>query len=238
MTAVDVKGVCKAFGDRRVLDGIELAVEPGEIFALLGPSGSGKTTLLRIVAGLESADEGSVSFGDGVSGNGIPGRDVGFVMQRPAAFRRTVFENVAYGLRLREVPEEKIDRQVATALDRVGLAAARDAKAWTLSAGEAQRMCFARAAVLEPRVLLLDEVTANLDPTNVALLEAAIRGYNALVGATVLIVTHNPFQARRVGQRAGLLLDGKLIEVSDVRAFFESPKDARTRAFVRGEMPY
>ena len=99
-------------------------------------------------------------------------------------------------------------------------------------------MCFARAAVLEPRVLLLDEVTANLDPTNVALLEAAIRGYNALVGATVLIVTHNPFQARRVGQRAGLLLDGRLIEVSDVRAFFESPKDARTRAFVRGEMPY
>jgi len=238
MTAVEMKGVQKAFGEKRVLDGIDLAVESGEVFALMGPSGSGKTTLLRIVAGLEAPDAGSVALGDGVPANADAGRDVGLVMQRPAVFRRSVFENVAYGLRLRDVPDDKVERQVSAALEQVGLAADSAAKAWKMSAGETQRLCFARAAVLEPRVLLLDEFTANLDPTNVALLEGAIRAYNARTGATVVVVTHNAFQAKRVGHRAGLLLEGKLVEVSDVRTFFENPRDDRTRAFVRGEMPY
>ena len=236
MSAVDVKGVHKSFGDKRVLEGIDLAVDPGEVFALMGPSGSGKTTLLRIVAGLERPDRGSVAIGDG--GNADPGRDVGLVSQRPAVFRRTVFENVAYGLRLRGVPEESVERRVSASLDQVGLSDTREAKAWTMSAGEAQRLCFARAAVLEPRLLLLDEFTANLDPANVALLEHSIRTYNEATKATVLIVTHNPFQAKRVAHRAGLLLGGKLVEVNDVRTFFDNPKDERTRAFVRGEMPY
>jgi len=238
VTAVEVKGIQKAFGEKRVLESVDLAVESGEIFALMGPSGSGKTTLLRIVAGLETPDAGSVSLEDGASANADAGRHVGLVMQRPAVFRRSLFENVAYGLRLRDVPAEKIERQVTAALEQVGLSENPGAKAWTLSAGEAQRLCFARAAVLEPRLLLLDEFTANLDPANVGLLEGAIRAYNANTGATVLIVTHNPFQAKRVAHRAGLLLGGRLVEVGDVRSFFEAPKDGRTRAFVRGEMPY
>jgi len=238
MTGIRVTGLRKSFGAKCVLDGVDLAVESGEAFALLGPSGSGKTTLLRIVAGLEAADEGTVRVGEDGSGNADPGRDVGLVMQRPAVFHRSVFDNVAFGLRLRGVSPEKVERQVSAALEQVGLAEARDAKAWTLSAGEAQRMCFARAAVLEPRVFLLDEFTANLDPSNVALLEAAVRAYHEAVGATVLIVTHNPFQAKRVAHRAGLLLDGRLVEVADVPTFFEHPDDERTRAFVRGEMPY
>ena len=232
--AIEVRGVRKAFGDKRVLKGVDLAVEPEEVFALMGPSGSGKTTLLRILMGLDRPDGGTLR----VAANGDAGLGVGLVMQRPAVFRRSVFENVAYGLRLRDVPDGEIGTRVSAALDEVGLANERDSRAWTLSAGEAQRLCFARAAVLRPRILLLDEFTANLDPSNVSLLEAAVRAYHAATKATVLIVTHNPFQAKRVADRAGLLLGGKIVEVGAVEAMLANPKDERTRAFVRGEMPY
>ncbi|MBI4415928.1 MAG: phosphate ABC transporter ATP-binding protein [Euryarchaeota archaeon] len=237
--SVRLRGVQKSFGAKRVLDGVDLAVEPQEVFALVGPSGAGKTTLLRIVAGLDGPDAGEVVV-DGTANprsSGL-GREVGLVMQRPAVFRRTVFDNVAYGLHLQGLPEEEIDRRVSAALDRVGLRDARDAKAWTLSAGEAQRVCFARAAVLRPKLLLLDEFTANLDPANVSLLEGAVTAYHRETQATIVIVTHNLFQAKRVARRAGLLLGGKLVETADVETFFTNPRNERTRAFVRGEMPY
>lgn len=235
--ALDVRGVRKSFGKKPVLEGVDLAVEPEEIFALVGPSGVGKTTLLRIVAGLERADAGDAKVGGG-NGGAVLGRDVGLVAQRPAAFRRSVFENVAYGLRLQGLEDDKVARDVTAALDQVGLADAKDARGWTLSAGEAQRMCFARATVLRPKLLLLDEFTANLDPANIGLLERAVKAYHEETRATVLIVTHNLFQVKRVARRAGLLLDGRIVETADAAAFFENPKDERTRAFVRGDMPY
>ena len=101
-----------------------------------------------------------------------------------------------------------------------------------------QRVALARALVLRPRVLLLDEPTANLDPYNVGLIEEIVRTHNAESGTTVVLVTHNVFQARRLARRVGLLLGGKLVEVAETRTFFESPRDPRTLAFVRGEMVY
>lgn len=238
--AVEVRGLRKAFGEKRVLRGIDLAVGRGEVFAIVGPSGSGKTTLLRILAGLERRDGGTAIIeGHTLPRNGgVTPDQVGFVMQKPAALRRTVFENVAFGLRLRRVPEAELERRVSAALAEVGLLDARGEKAWTLSAGEAQRMCFARSAVMQPRILLLDEFTAHLDPANVAALERAIRLYHEEHGATILIVTHNLFQPKRVATRAGLLLGGQIVETADVDAFFANPTDPRTRAFVDGEMPY
>ena len=237
--AVQVTGVHKSFGDRRVLQGVDFVINPQAVFALVGPSGTGKTPLLRIVAGLDRADEGVVRIGGvDVASDGGPRRDVGLVMQRPAVFHRTVFENVAYGLRLLGEDEGEIEGKVSAALAQVGLADSAGAKAWTVSAGEAQRVCFARAAVLRPNLLLLDEFTANLDPANVGLLERAVKAYHEETGATVLIVTHNLFQAKRVAHRAGLLLSGRIVEAADVDTFFTSPGDERTRAFVRGEMPY
>jgi tungstate transport system ATP-binding protein len=179
-----------------------------------------------------------VRIGGNGNGTGTLGRDVGFVAQRPAVFRRSALENVAFGLRLRGIEDERVDRDALAALDRVGLGDLRDAKAWTLSAGEAQRLCFARAAVLQPRVLLLDEFTANLDPANVGLLERALKAYHEENRATILIVTHNLFQAKRVASRAGFLFEGRVVETADVRTFFSDPKDERTRGFVNGEMPY
>jgi tungstate transport system ATP-binding protein len=111
-------------------------------------------------------------------------------------------------------------------------------RARTLSGGEMQRVSLARAMILEPDVLLLDEPTANLDPYNVGLIEEIIRTLNEKQGTTLVVVTHNVFQARRLADRVGLLLDGRLIEVNAREPFFEQPQDERTAAFVRGEMVY
>jgi tungstate transport system ATP-binding protein len=124
------------------------------------------------------------------------------------------------------------------ALEVVGLSALARQSARTLSGGEAQRVALARALVLRPDVLLLDEPTANLDPYNIGVIEATVRRLNAEQGTTVVLVTHNVFQAHRLAHRMGLLLDGRLVEAADVRTFFESPRDPRTGAFVRGEMIY
>jgi tungstate transport system ATP-binding protein len=121
---------------------------------------------------------------------------------------------------------------------RVGLAAFAASAADSLSGGERQRIALARALVLNPEVLLLDEPTANLDPYNVSMIESIIREENEQRGTTILLVTHNVFQAKRLATRVGLMLNGKLIEVGATRIFFENPKDERTRKFVEGEMIY
>ena len=163
-------------------------------------------------------------------------RRVTMVAQRPILLDRTVEANVRYPLSLRQRRDSV--GACAAALAQVGLADLAKQRARTLSGGEAQRVALARAMVIEPDVLLLDEPTANLDPYNVGMIEATVQALNRERGTTVVLVTHNVFQAKRLAQRVGLLLDGKLVELADVGAFFESPQDPRTGAFVRGEMVY
>ena len=128
--------------------------------------------------------------------------------------------------------------QVKRTLQEVGLAGLARAQARTLSGGEAQRVALARAMVLTPDALLLDEPTANLDPYNVGLIEQIVRRLNEEQGTTIVLVTHNVFQAHRLATRVALLLEGRIVEVQDVQGFFERPQDPRTSAFVRGEMVY
>jgi tungstate transport system ATP-binding protein len=158
------------------------------------------------------------------------------VFQRPALFNDTVAANVAYGLGLRGLPGGK--DHVNAILARLGLERLAHARARTLSGGEMQRAALARALLIRPRVLLLDEPTANLDPYNVGLIEEVVREANQQQGTTVVLVTHNVFQARRLAQRAALLLNGQIVETAAAPAFFDDPADARTRAFVNGEMIY
>jgi tungstate transport system ATP-binding protein len=230
------------YGDRTVLDIPALEVREGEMLALVGPSGAGKSTLLRLLALLETPAEGRVCLRlDGVETDGSSAslearRRVAMVFQRPLLLNRSVAANVAYGLKLRA--ENSVTVRVEEALGRVGLGDYARAHARTLSGGELQRVALARALVLDPKVLLLDEPTANLDPYNVGLIEDLVREQNAAHGATVVIATHNVFQARRLADRVGLLLEGRLVEVADTRRFFEESEDPRTGAFVRGDYVY
>jgi tungstate transport system ATP-binding protein len=237
----ELRNVTKSYADRQVLAVEHLDIYPNEIFALVGPSGAGKSTLLRLLDFLEPQTEGLIRFLDREFGQGSPApmsvrRQVTTVFQRPVLLNRTIAANIAYGLRLRGVRDTS--GLVRSALQRVGLQALARQQARTLSGGEAQRVALARAIILQPRVLLLDEPTANLDPYNVGLIEDIVRGLNGASGTAVVLVTHNVFQARRLADRVGLLLEGRLIEVADVDQFFGAPEDPRTGAFVRGELVY
>lgn len=221
-----------------MLDIERLTIAPGEIFGLVGPSGAGKSTLLRLLNGLEAPTSGEIWLDDQPLSPGSPLRllrRVTLVFQRPLLLHRSVRDNVAYGLRVRGL---RADGRLDAVLERVGLHTLASQPAHKLSGGELQRAALARALVIKPDVLLLDEPTANLDPYNVGLIETIIREQNQTRGPTVVLVTHNVFQARRLAHRAGLLLDGKLVEAAPTAAFFESPRDPRTAAFVRGEMVY
>lgn len=241
--SLEVKGLRKNLDGRKILQGVDLRVEAEEVCALVGPSGAGKTTLLRCISFLLPPDAGNVYYDereapDEPAGRLALRRRIVMVAQNPLLFRGTVFYNVSYGLCTRGVVDPELTERTTAALTAVGLAERADARASRLSAGEAQRVAFARAIVIRPELLLLDEFTANLDPANVAHLEHGIDAYHRDTAATILIVTHNLFQARRVATRAALLLSGGIIEASDVDAFFDHPTDERTRAFVRGDMPY
>jgi tungstate transport system ATP-binding protein len=240
-------GIEKAFAGRTVLGGVSLRVSRGEVHALLGPSGSGKTTLLRILNLLEAPDAGDVWLDDERIDLAHPHAamtdaqrrarlKMALVPQKPVAFRRSVFENAAFGLRVRGVGEEEIHRRVDAALGRLGLASLSSSQARRLSGGEQQRLAFARAAVLSLEFLLLDEFTANLDPRNAKILEEAARTYAHDQGLGVLLVTHDLFQARRTADRVSLFVDGKVVESATKDEFFGAPKNPRTQRFIAGEL--
>lgn len=236
-----LRGITKEYNGRRVLQVEHLDIRQGEIFALVGPSGAGKSTLLRLLNFLEPPTDGSIRFleTDFSRDRTAPlhlRRRVTTVFQRPILLNRSVWANVNYGLQLRG--QRNSAGQVEATLEQVGLTALARQRVRTLSGGEAQRVALARAMVLQPDVLLLDEPTANLDPYNVGLIEDIVQALNRERGTTLVLVTHNVFQARRLAQRVALLLEGQVIEIADVDAFFQSPRDPRTAAFVRGEMVY
>lgn len=236
-----VQDVRMQYGERTVLRIDSLEIPAGEVFALVGPSGAGKSTLLRLLAMLEAPTAGTVAMQ--VDGRRITSesasiddrRQVAMVFQRPFLMSRTVWANVAYGLKIRG---QQADGAVKDVLERVSLAPLAEANARTLSGGEMQRVAVARCLVIEPRALLLDEPTANLDPYNVRIIEDLIQAQNRRYGTTIVLVTHNIFQAQRLADRVALVLEGQLVEVAPTETFFDAPQDERTKAFISGELVY
>jgi tungstate transport system ATP-binding protein len=234
-----LRQVVRRYGSRDVLQIAQLDIARGEVLCAVGPSGAGKSTLLRILGLLEAPSSGQLVL-DGHALDGSAPLDlrrrVTMVFQRPILLHGTVAYNVAYGLKLRGVRHTA--EKTAQAIEQVGLTHLTRAQARTLSGGEMQRVALARAIVIQPDVLLLDEPTASLDPYNVSLIESIITDLNRTRGTTIVLVTQNIFQARRLAHRVLLLLGGRDVELAPTEQFFSTPSDPRTAAFVRGEMVY
>ena len=236
MSLYQLEGVRQEYNGRCVLEINQLSIHSGEILAIVGPSGAGKSTLLRLLNFLEPPTAGTITFHGKQDVSLTNRRRVTTVFQRPFLLNRSVQDNVQYGLKLRG--QRDGSQQVEKALEQVRLSGLASQKARTLSGGEAQRVALARAIVIQPEVLLLDEPTANLDPANVALIEDIVRQLNKEQETTIVLVTHNIFQAKRLAHRVVFLLDGKVVETAVTDTFFTSPHDPRTAAFVRGDMVY
>lgn len=236
--------VTKKFEDKFALRNVTLKSEKGKIIAIIGPSGAGKTTLLRIINMLDSLTKGTLK----INGKNIDHLSNGarydlrtrmaMVFQNPSLFQRTVEANVAFALRIRYVDNDTIDKKVKRALKLVGLEDFKNQFAPTLSAGEAQRVSFARAIVFKPELLLLDEFTANLDPANVKLLEEGVIKYRQETGATIVLATHNLFQAKRLADEVVFILDGEIVENAKKDEFFSNPQNKLTKSFLSGELIY
>jgi sulfate transport system ATP-binding protein len=226
--------ITKRFDDFVALDDVSVDVATGSLTALLGPSGSGKSTLLRIVAGLESADAGSVVI-DGIDVTGRPPQDrgVGFVFQHYAAFKHmTVYDNVAFGLKIRKRPKAEIADRVHRLLKLVQLEGLQKRYPSQLSGGQRQRMGLARALAIDPAVLLLDEPFGALDARVRAELREWLRRLHDETHTTTVIVTHDQEEAMDVADQVAVMSSGRIEQVGSPRAVYVEPANEFVMTFV------
>ncbi|HVL95455.1 MAG TPA: TOBE-like domain-containing protein [Solirubrobacteraceae bacterium] len=231
---ITVEHVTKRFGDFVALDGVSLEVPDGSLTALLGPSGSGKSTLLRVIAGLEQPDAGEVEVA-GARATHLPARkrEIGFVFQHYAAFKHlTVFENVAFGLRIRKRPKAEVAERVDELLELVGLEGYAERYPAQLSGGQRQRMALARALAVQPRVLLLDEPFGALDANVRADLRAWLRRLHDQMHVTTVLVTHDQEEAMEVADRLAVLRGGRIEQVGAPRDLYERPANDFVMGFL------
>ena len=236
--SIDIQHIHKQFGNFTALNDINLTIESGELVALLGPSGCGKTTLLRIIAGLESSDSGQILFsGEDTTHVHVRERQVGFVFQHYALFRHmTVFENVAFGLRVRPKktrPDEKtIQKKVHDLLNLVQLDWLGDRYPSQLSGGQRQRIALARALAVEPRVLLLDEPFGALDAKVRKDLRRWLRRLHEELDVTSIFVTHDQEEALEVADRVVLMNSGRIEQVGSPQQVWDNPANPFVYGFL------
>lgn len=223
--SIRIENVTKRFGTFTALKKVTLDVPPGGLLALLGPSGSGKTTLLRIIAGLEHADEGSIHFEDAdVSRLAARDRDVGFVFQHYALFRQmTVFENVAFGLRVRRVPQAEVKARVTELLRLVRLESLERRYPAELSGGQRQRVALARALAVRPKLLLLDEPFGALDAKVRQELRTWLRKLHEEMHVTTVFVTHDQEEAFEVADQVVVMRQGQIEQAGSPQEVFDHP---------------
>jgi thiamine transport system ATP-binding protein len=229
-----VEHVTVRFGPKAALDGVSLDVADGEVVTVLGPSGCGKTTLLRVIAGLQPIDGGRVLL-DGRDLAGVPPhrRGIGLVFQDHALFHhRDVFENVAFGLRMRGESTARIEQRVRALLELVGLAGLEHRSVATLSGGEQQRVALVRALAPEPRVLLLDEPLGSLDRRLRDRLLEDLGQLFAELKVTALYVTHDQAEAFALGDRVAVMRDGCIVQVGAPDALWRTPVDEDVARFL------
>jgi len=231
---IEARGIVKRFGDFTGLDGVSVDVPSGSLTALLGPSGSGKSTLLRVIAGLETPDEGKVVLaGEDVTRVAPQERGVGFVFQHYAAFKHmTVWENVAFGLKIRRRPRAEVKQRVSELLELVQLARLGDRYPAQLSGGQRQRMGLARALAVDPKVLLLDEPFGALDARVRKELRLWLRRLHDETHTTTVIVTHDQEEAMEVADCVVVMNAGRIEQTAPPRELYDNPANEFVMSFV------
>ena len=237
--AIRLAGLTKQFAHRvkgqvYAVRDVSIAVAPGELLTLLGPSGCGKTTTLRMIAGFEDPDAGAIAIGErDVTHLMANERNIGFVFQNYALFPHlSVFENVAYGLRVQKRPLGDIARAVGDVLQLVGLAGYERQQPHQLSGGEQQRVALARAIVFEPRVLLFDEPLSNLDAKLRVQMRDEIRQLQKRLGVTSVYVTHDQEEAMAISDRIAVMDRGEIVQVGTAEALYHSPANEFVARFI------
>lgn len=234
MTKVRIENVSKYFGEVKGVDNADLTIEDGEFFTLLGPSGCGKTTLLRTLAGFYQQEEGNLYFGDQCI-NDLPTykRNIGMVFQSYSIFPHlTVFENVAYGLKARKVNKIQIKERVLEALRMVELEDYQDRQPALLSGGQQQRIALARAVVIHPGILLMDEPLSNLDAKLRLKMRADIRDLQKKLNITTIYVTHDQEEALAVSDRIAVLKKGEIQQIGKPHEIYLSPVNQFVANFI------
>ena len=230
---VELKNINKNFGDYKASDNVNFGVEKGKLIGLLGPSGSGKTTILRMIAGLETPDSGDIII-DGVRVNDLAAskRGIGFVFQNYALFRyMTVYDNIAFGLRLQKADKKKIDERVRELIKLIGLEGLEKRYPSQLSGGQRQRVAFARALAPNPQLLLLDEPFAAIDAKVRKELRSWLREMIEKLGVTSIFVTHDQDEAIEVADEIIITNKGRIEQTGTPIEIYHNPKTAFTASF-------
>ena len=234
MANVQLTGLSKNYGDYQAVDNISLSIEEGEFFSLLGPSGCGKSTTLRMIAGFESCDAGMIEVGGlDVSNQPPEKRDIGFVFQNYAIFPHlNIFENIAFGLKLRKTPKAEIEKRVAESIAQVGLEGMENRFQREISGGQQQRVALARVLVTKPRVLLLDEPLSALDKNLREEMKFWIKDLQTSMGITTIYVTHDQSEALTMSDRIAVMQTGKVAQVGAPRDIYERPASRFVTKFI------
>lgn len=233
-SSVSIKNVTKRFGDLKAVNNANIEIKKGEFFTLLGSSGCGKTTLLRTIAGFYNQEEGSIFFGEQKIDN-VPAhkRNIGMVFQNYAIFpHMTVSENVAYGLKARNIPKAEIEKRVTAALDMVQLGHLKDRQPSDMSGGQQQRVALARAIVIEPGILLMDEPLSNLDAKLRLKMRNDIKRLQSNLGITTIYVTHDQQEALAVSDRIAVMDRGVIQQIGTPQEIYKHPANKFVANFI------
>ncbi len=235
---IDLKNVTKTFSDTLALNHINLHFDNKGVFTIIGPSGAGKTTLLKILALLLKPTKGKIFVNNVNVDNNMRyslRRKFTMVFQNTLFFSSNVHDNISYGLNIRNLPSDEVEKRIRDVLKRFGLIELEKKLMSELSVGQMQRVSLARAFVLEPDILFLDEPTANLDPENNSIMEKEILSFSKT--KPVVMSTHNIMQIYRIADRVAFLSDGSLIDLGE-KGILEDPQDECIKRFVAGETGY
>lgn len=231
---IHCRNLCKKYGEKVIIPDLSLDIKEGEFFTLLGPSGCGKTTLLRMIAGFNSIEGGTIHFDDEAMNEVLPkDRNIGMVFQNYAIFpNMSTFKNVAFGLENRKLAKDEISKRVDKILETVHISALRDSMPSNMSGGQQQRIALARAIVIEPRVLLMDEPLSNLDAKLRIEMRNAIKEIQKKVDITTVYVTHDQEEAMAVSDRIAVMHDGVIQHVGTPPHIYHRPANCFVASFI------